>query len=161
MFYEENNLVFKRDEYYGFAFRWYGFDKFGNIAQFRSGYLPVPKLIFSDESAYNKISQYFSELPKTTDAVLVEMFAKMKAKGNGDFIGSLGVAQKGLYAISEVDTLDNGKRIDGYYLVAYPEQTINVVELPIDIRELIEPYYFPIDFSEIEKIDTTTFFECD
>jgi hypothetical protein len=45
-----------------------------------------------------------------------------------------------------------------------PDNKLRVVELPARIRELLEPYRLPLDFSELEdnpRIDVTSYFACE
>ena len=154
-------IPFNREEYYGLQFRWYGFDNSNRIAQFLSGDLPIPKQLFSDELKYRELAKYFSDFNKTTNSNLIDTFARMKAKGNGDFQSSLQTAEKGLYAFHEFNIFDEGKIIEGYYLVATPEIPLTMAELPIEIQKLIEPYYFPMSFSKTRTINVTQFFQCD
>lgn len=171
-FYINDPPEFNRIAWYGLIFRWYGIDKNGDIAIFETGELPIPKNIFTDKNAYRELDSFFRQLPKITSATVVTELLEIK-KANGDSIDYsdyLSESGKGLFFIDEIDTYINKKRTFGfveqeiwygYYVKTVPNNKLNVKNLPEKIRNLLDPYYFPIEFSSIKKIDVTKFLDCE
>ena len=163
LFYAEVPPLFRRDAWYGLIFRWYGVDAAGNIAIFETGEQPVPKAVFSSESAYRDVDVFFRSLPQITTAE-ISITAKRLRTASGNPVNPsiwLDEASKGLYYIDEIDTHNENEYLYGYYLTAIPDEKLNASDLPEKIKHLLSPYHFPVVFAGIEKIDVTKYFECD
>ena len=170
--YSSNPPEFRRDAWYGSIFRWYGVDRNGCIAIFETGELPIPKDVFSNEDNYRELDLFFRQLPQITTAQITEK-VKILRKVNGDCIDytdCLNESSRGLFFIEEKDTFIYQKKSFGfieredwygYYLITIPEVKLTIQDLSERIRNLLEPYQFPIDFSEIEKIDITKYLICE
>lgn len=158
-------LPFCRESFYGLGLPWYGVDKLGQIAIFEGGDLPIPNRVFFDKSDYMELYNFFENLPRITKARLVKRFTKTTTFFGKitDYSDALTEAERGVYFIEEKNTFDKGEHLEGYYLIAIPNEKLYVTNLPKRIRQLLQIFNFPIDFSDIEdmeKIDITNYFFC-
>lgn len=160
--YSEKPPEFRREAWYGLMFRWYGVDKIGNITIFESGELPIPQKIFTDESAYRELDIFFRNLPQITVANTIDELKREKnAAGNPiDFTNWIYEASKGLFFFDEIDSIGIW-HIYGYHLIVTPEIKIHFNSLPVRIQKLLEPFRFPIIFSDTKEIEVRNYFACD
>ena len=63
-------MLFQRKNYIGFDFTWYGVDNSGSIAQFVTGYAPIPEKVFFDKKEYELVDNHFNNLPDFTETHL-------------------------------------------------------------------------------------------
>jgi hypothetical protein len=146
-------MTFKRK--FGWEFDWYAVDSIGAIALFVCGFTVVPNLIFEDEVKYLKIISYFENLPFFAKAHLSSGYESKKSKSLNGFANQILEAERGIYVFYDKDYSSV------YELIAVPEYCINVLVLPDEIQNLLQPLTFNnINFSEIESLDIRKFFEC-
>jgi len=124
-------VKFAREEFYGLDFSWYMVDKLGNIAILTTGYGPIPKVLFNNESNYNIINNYFENIEFITSSYLTSAFKVKQDNHIGNYKKFIDEAKKGLYSYDYQD-------YDGpYKLVALPNSPISFDLLPQRIKELL------------------------
>ncbi len=150
-------MTFKRKDYYGSDFIWFAVDNSGCIAQFTSGFNPIPEKIFQDKLKYEMTEKYFQNLPAIIKSYLSPKYEKIKNRSLNNFADCLEDARRGLFIFEEsVNT-----KYD-YDLNSLPEEKLKILELPKDIQNYLNSFVFnSIKFSEIEGINVLDYFTCD
>ena len=158
-----NKLPFRRDSFYGLGLNWYGYDVSGNIAVFEGGDLPIPIRLFSDKEEYLHLYKFFQHLPLIASSKIVSKFSNIKtATGKtAEYKHAVKEAGRGCYFIEEISMFVENDYIEGNYLIAIPDKNLNTSSLPKKISELLKPYYFPVNFSEIDKLELKQFIPCE
>src|SRR5688572_24942196 len=144
---KDEPLPFVRKAYYGLIVTWYLVDETGAIAQIESGENPIPKIVFADESNYNKLNEYFENLPSITNSFLSPKKEAEKSHSLNGFALLLNEAVKGVYVFYEQERTNN------YDLYAIPEKELKADSLPAEIQELLKPYHLELSFRETETLN--------
>lgn len=151
--YENDEIPFERNQFYGTNFDFFIVDSTNSIAKFNSGYYPIPKDVFRSKSEYLKVDTFMEKLP-----LICNSYLSPKYKGAAGYYSSyLLEAKKGLFSFEEQNNWTNI-----YDLFAIPSLELKVFDLPQEIRDFLNQ--FKIDnlrFREVKEINILEYFECD
>ena len=150
------HLPFERKSFYGLEVQWYAVDKQGSIAQFTTGYGPIPSAVFEDQDRYDRIFDYFADQPASCGSALSEVSSREQAKGIANYDMHLKEAQQGLFIYDE----DEYGPI--HCLHAIPETPLTINHAPEWVAEYLSQFVLRnIVFSQAQRIDVEKVFECD
>jgi hypothetical protein len=145
-------MNFKREEFYGENFEWFGVDKTGYIAEFDSGYAPIPNAVFEDERKYQFLFRFFKELPEITSSRLTTKAQAEQDIGYARYDKFLEKSQKGYFVYTDPDYSSV------YELISIPNKKLHISELPIHIQAFLEPLRFhTVDFETTELLDIRSY----
>ncbi|MDE5596281.1 MAG: hypothetical protein K2J04_00430 [Lachnospiraceae bacterium] len=132
-------------ECFNMDMEWYGVDRQGNIAVFCSageGYLP--EFVCEDEERADELIEYFNDIEKITNSVLLFREIERAEQVARDF------SDRGLYYFDA----DDGTRLgictlhEYYTKHSYPQKSLKYECLPKHIREILKHNFMEIeDFS--------------
>jgi len=152
-------MPFQRKDYIGFDFAWYAVDSVGSVAQFETGYAPIPEKVYLDEQEYKIVDKYFSNLPNFTKTYLSPKYEKLKHRSLNQ-LQSLLEDRNGLYLFMD-DLQENPNGTNKYELFVIPEQELKVFGLPQNIQNYLAQFVFEnLIFREVETIKITNYFDC-
>lgn len=148
-------MSFERSSFYGTNFDWYAVDAAGHIGQLTTGFGPMPRQLFHDESKYSRVNDYFQSRPSTGSSSLSAKARELIQRKAANFDLHLAEAKRGLFIFDEQDYGP------WHYLCAVPARPVLVAELPDEIRDYLHlfalAYY---RFGDAESIDVSGHFEC-
>jgi len=151
-------MLFKRESFIGFDFFWYAVDSVGAVAQFETGYAPIPEKVFSNEQEYKIIDEYLSNLPNKTNTYLSPKYEKLKKRSLNQFQTFL-EDRRGLYLFAD-DLHEHPNGTDEYELIVLPELELKVFDLPQKIQDYLAQFVFDnIIFKEVRKIKIANYFD--
>ena len=148
-------MDFKREDFYGLTFHWYAVDADELIAKFISGFGVIPKNVFADRLLYEKVDNYFENLPANKKYIL-SPFAKIVQQQSRESDNSVWYeAMKGLYIYDEKDYGHD------YDLLSSPKSPIIFSQQPNEIRKFLSSFFIlDVKFNEQKQIDPRNYFEC-
>lgn len=139
---------FTREAYYGLNFLWFGVDTHSHVAEFCSGFAPIPAGVFSEEAMYNNLLDYFETLPITGAAVLSSPSKRARRKHRSDYSLALAQSRKGLYVFA--DDFDDTKE-SSYLLSSKPEVPLSAADIPQTFRDQL--ISLPVSFPNSERVE--------
>jgi hypothetical protein len=148
-------MSFAREKFYGVNWFWYAIDCEGYIGIFTSGYSPIPKAIFTDntEERYEELMRPMYQLKEDKESCLAERKQCEQESGISDYSEQLLDAKMGLFVYEG----DDGP----YELVAYSNEPIHVSNIPESTaKEISKVCFSGLRFSNASVINVEDYFEC-
>lgn len=145
-------MDFKREKFYGLNFYWYAVDANGFIAKFISGFGSIPKDVFNDKLLYERVENYFENLPANKKYILTFLSQRTRQTyDDSDWYESM----KGLYIYDEKDYGPD------YDLISLPENPVTILQQSVEIQEFLSKFMLSeITFEKHKKINPLNYFDC-
>jgi hypothetical protein len=148
-------MSFTRADFYGLNLDWYAQDADGQVAQFTTGFGPVPRAVFADEAAYRAASDYFQSAAQVCSSTLSPWARAQESRGIGNYSLALAEARRGLYSFEEEAY---GPR---HRLYAVPGAPVRLSSLPTEVQGFVSRFHLSgIRFIDIEVLDVLEYFDC-
>jgi hypothetical protein len=147
-------MPFQRSDFYGLDFAWFAVDETGAIAQFTTGFGPMPRQLFLDQTTYEAAADYLSRLESSCISSLTKAAMETQEQGQADYSLFREDAARGLYAYGE------GHYGPSHNLYAIPGAPLRLDALPNMVSRFLTQFRVGIRFADHETIDVTQHFEC-
>lgn len=115
-----------------FDIDWFIVFRDGEVAQFFSSGRKIPKLILEHYEDLPAISNYLNKLPQTTSSIENTLTRRLFLKRDKVFEQ---VSRRGIPVYDRLEMVEPFDSI--YYLLAFPENILNIDTLPDDIKRLL------------------------
>src|SRR4051794_16799834 len=96
-------IALDRKDIYGSDLAWYAIDDIGCIAQFTTGFGPIPGVVLESATTLDGFFEYINLLPESGDAKLSDHAMRIERDRNCDFSSFLRDSRRGIFTYCEID----------------------------------------------------------